>query len=97
MYSSIDSGPFQLQARKYESIHIPGDWLYITNEKHDGTPFLEGENIIYLGNEIYWGVGSGKPEKSLNSWKKIVESWNGKASLREDIAFTLSGLFGIRR
>jgi len=30
---------------------IPGDWGYITNSDPNPKPYLEGENIIYVGGQ----------------------------------------------
>ena len=78
--STASSPKKDLRARKYESVHIPGDWLYIKNTANRPKPYHEGENLIYMGNNRYWGV-MGTPEiRSYQGWLEAVRSWNGMAS-----------------
>ena len=49
----------KLKNRKYEEVHIPGDWLYIRNTtfvKSDKPSVIQGENLIYMGKRQYWGL-----------------------------------------
>ncbi len=68
---------------------VPGDWGYIVNglyldaglddaefKKRGGKAGEEGENIIYVGAEKFWGFPAGK--KTLVGWRVAVESWNKK-------------------
>jgi hypothetical protein len=70
---------------------IPGDWGYIWNPSNPDSPynqallnknlarpprFEEGENIIYLGADKYWGVGAGVPQ-SLSDLCNWVGGWAG--------------------
>jgi hypothetical protein len=75
---------------------IPGDWGYITNTKFSGSARdvgLEGENIIYTGNNMYWGhFGSGNTYKTLAEWINDVKSWNGGATLESNRRFPNAGL-----
>ena len=53
----------KLKNRKYEEVHIPGDWLYIRNTtfvKTKNPSVIQGENLIYMGNRQYWGAPTGK-------------------------------------
>lgn len=59
---------------------IPGDWGYIENTKFPtdgtGTPGLEGENLIYVGKDNFWGhFGPGIEYKTLQKWFDQVKSW----------------------
>ena len=63
-----------------ESDWIPGDWGYITNTKFPpaGMEGLEGENLIYTGNDKFWGhFGPGVEYKTLAEWRDQVKSWHG--------------------
>ncbi len=55
---------------------IPGDWGYIKSYIVNPSPGLEGENIIYVGNNLFWGHFSSvhKPEP-LKAWIGRVASW----------------------
>jgi len=67
---------------------IPGDSGYIANLKHSiyglgGTNSKhgeEGENIVYLGNNVFFGQipGAAKEKfRSLKGWEKFVDGWGG--------------------
>jgi hypothetical protein len=56
---------------------IPGDWGYIGAERKNPPPGGEGENIIYLGNDQYWGLGPAPNIRTLAEWQKFVGSWSG--------------------
>jgi hypothetical protein len=62
---------------------IPGDWGYITNTKFPasgGEIGLEGENIIYVGADKFWGhFSSGTTYQTLKQWFDQVKGWNGGA------------------
>ncbi|MDX6576013.1 MAG: hypothetical protein QOE96_1966 [Blastocatellia bacterium] len=61
---------------------IPGDWGYIENTSFPpgGTAGLEGENIIYAGQDKFWGhFGPGNEYKTLKEWFDQVKSWHGGA------------------
>ena len=66
---------------------VPGDWGYIENSSPDPAPGEEGENIIYLGADNYWGHGLGadagvKPLQGAESWYEVVQGW-GKAYITD--------------
>lgn len=66
---------------------IPGEagWIKNTNFPTDGTgvPGLEGENLIYTGNDKFWGHFTAKNEyKSLQEWFDQVEGWDGAAAIQ---------------
>lgn len=66
---------------------IPGDWGYIHNEGNaaaGGSSATEGENIIYVGQDLYWGhLGDGLKYQTLPKWVEDVEKFNaGTASLQ---------------
>ena len=75
---------------------VPGDWGYITNNSFTGLSAdigLEGENIIYMGKDKFWGhFGSGNTLKTLADWKASVESWNGSATIENQRSFPSAGL-----
>ena len=62
---------------------IPGDWGYINNTKFPtsgGEIGLEGENIIYVGGDKFWGhFSSGNVYQTLKEWFDTVKGWNGGA------------------
>ena len=62
---------------------IPGDWGYITNTRFPtsgGEIGLEGENIIYVGADRFWGhFSSGTTYQTLKQWFDQVKGWNGGA------------------
>jgi hypothetical protein len=67
---------------------VPGDWGYITNIKFPssgGTPGLEGENIIYVGNgkQLFWGhFNPGVEYKTLDGWIAEVNSFKPPTQAR---------------
>ncbi len=75
---------------------IPGDWGYITNNNFTGLSVdvgLEGENIIYMGKDKFWGhFGSGNTFKTLAQWEKTVKDWNGAATIESQRTFPNAGL-----
>jgi len=76
---------------------IPGDWGYISNTGFIRLPEnqgFEGENIIYMGNGLFWGHGFSPAERTLDNWIDEVLSWNGGAELYRHRWYPLSGLFG---
>lgn len=75
----------KLLERTYEEIHIPGDWLYIKNNHPRADTFLEGENLIYLGGDQYWGTSGAPQMKSYQDWYEEVYSWNGSATSKNTI------------
>jgi len=77
---------------------IPGDWGYIKNVKfpaHGGTPGLEGENIIYVGKDLFWGhFKPGLEYHKLPEWMAEVNSFAPptEAELQPNRRFTKVGL-----
>jgi len=74
---------------------IPGDWGYITNTKFPpgGQVGLEGENIIYVGKDQFWGhFGPGLEYKTLKQWFDQVKSWHGGASIDTQRTSPTAGL-----
>ncbi|MEM1408025.1 MAG: hypothetical protein AAGG59_14690, partial [Bacteroidota bacterium] len=75
---------------------IPGDWGYILNTKFSGLEKdvgLEGENIIYAGNDLFWGhFGPGNEYKTLKEWFDKVKSWHGGALIESDRDYPSVGL-----
>lgn len=75
---------------------IPGDWGYIKNTKFSGLASdvgLEGENIIYTGNDLFWGhFGPGNEYKTLQEWFDQVEGWHGGAIIRDYRRYPNAGL-----
>lgn len=58
---------------------IPGDWGYVQNLTFSpffNDPGEEGENLIYVGNYLYWGHMKPKPKyKTLGQWFKHIKTW----------------------
>ena len=77
---------------------VPGDWGYIKNVKFPavgGIPGLEGENIIYVGKEQFWGhFNPGLEYKSLAGWIAEVNAFTPptEAQLKNVRRFTKVGL-----
>ena len=74
----------RLFLRKYyvtdQTLWIPGDWGYIHNKANTTMRAVnlgfEGENIIYLGNNEFWGHLSPKVTiLPLNIWLEEVSKW----------------------
>ena len=61
---------------------IPGDWGYIKNPDPNPSAGEEGQNMIYLGRGKFWGIASGATIRTLKEWYEHVESWDGKADLK---------------
>jgi hypothetical protein len=78
---------------------VPGDWGYIKNVKFPasgGIPGLEGENIIYVGNDKFWGhFNPGLEYKTLAGWMKQVNDFKPptEAELQSSRLITKVGLF----
>jgi hypothetical protein len=75
---------------------IPADWGYIKNTNFPasgGTPGEEGENIIYVGKDKFWGhFGPGIEYKTLTKWFDQVKSWNGGAEITDIRKYPSAGL-----
>jgi hypothetical protein len=75
---------------------VPGDWGYIRNTKFSGKADdvgLEGENIIYVGKDSYWGHFTGtNTYRSFEQWFNEVTGSNGGAETRGSRRFPLRGL-----
>jgi len=61
-----------LRLRDYEGdlVYLPGDARYFRNpDVNPLTPEWQGENVIYLGNGLYWGhgIGTGDAEKFIKA------------------------------
>jgi protein-glutamine gamma-glutamyltransferase len=55
-----------------ESRFIPGDILYFDNPEVDpSTPQWQGENVVYMGGDLYYGHGIG-----ITNAAKIIETLN---------------------
>lgn len=77
---------------------IPGDWGYIKNVKFPavgGRPGLEGENIIYVGKDLFWGhFKPGLEYHKLSDWMAEVNAFDPptEAQLQPGRRFTKVGL-----
>ncbi len=72
---------------------IPGDWGYVLNENNSTNPAEVGENIIYVGKDLFWGHLGGKNiYEPLQEWHDIVESWDGSAAIQDQRIITSVGL-----
>lgn len=61
---------------------IPGDWGYIKNTGTGKMVMGEiGENIIYLGNGLVYGLSNNKQIRTMQEWFDAVKSWNGAAEI----------------
>jgi len=68
---------------------IPGDWGYIYNDANTSNatgdqdpnwrPGLEGENVIYVGANRFWGnFGPGVIAQTWQQWFADIRTWPGK-------------------
>jgi RHS repeat-associated protein len=91
--------------RDLEHDWIPGDWGYIRNPSRDEREDArEGENIIYLGRDQFWGHGGDPPIQELGTvqgnrggtgWLGVVNSWGRRPAILEpDRAYPSLGLDG---
>ncbi len=77
---------------------VPGDWGYIENLNFTKKriPGLEGENIIYVGNDKFWGhFKPGNTYDTLDGWVKEVNSFdngNGNAEIEDQRTYPSVGL-----
>ena len=79
---------------------VPGDWGYVQHDTWDEkTVGLQGENVIYLGNQLWWGHISPREKPtmiSLEKWIEKVKSWTkdgkGKASIAKRRRYPKLGL-----
>jgi Domain of unknown function (DUF4157)/Protein-glutamine gamma-glutamyltransferase len=77
---------------------VPGDWGYIENTSFaQGTDDigLEGENIIYVGKDQFWGhFGPGNTYNTLQGWIDEVNGFNDTSSgeLKSSRRFPTTGL-----
>lgn len=75
---------------------IPGDWGWIKNVNYPATggiPGQEGENLIYVGKDIFWGhTSSPNPYNTYDLWFEKVKSWNGDAKLQDWRNYPINGL-----
>ena len=85
----IDTFLLQMNTEDYKD-WVPGDWGWLVNglffeaefdqgkfAKLGGKAGEEGENIIFVGGDQYWGFPGGN--KTFRQWCDTVESWNKKA------------------
>ena len=80
MEGGSGSGDFIYGNSTEETDWIPGDWGYIENVDFPvgGTLGLEGENLIYVGNDMFWGhFGPGIEYKTLGDWLLSVDNFPG--------------------
>jgi len=64
---------------------VPGDWGYIKNLSKKPKAGLEGENIIYLGNKLFWAhFGNIKKPVTYEQMFAKVKAWNKKAGASHD-------------
>jgi hypothetical protein len=77
------------QGRVLPDDWVPGDWGAVKNTKRSGRPGREAENVIYLGNNRWWGhtekkivtkpLGINITDKG--SWLEYVWNWNKGAKV----------------
>ena len=73
---------------------VPGDWGYVANNNPQTVPLeekannpglyyrpgYEGENVIYVGKELWWGhISSDVTYKSMGEWRRMMQNpeWAG--------------------
>jgi hypothetical protein len=97
---TVEGGGNSPIEQDYTSDHlndwVPGDWGYITNTKFSNKPDdigLEGENIIYVGKDLFWGhFNPGLEYKTLAEWFNMVQSWNSGAEHDDSRRYPTAGL-----
>jgi len=107
--------PSSFRKRRPRSQWIPGDWGYIYNKARtnanagEWSSGLVGENIIYMGYELFWGHLTDDNQiydlledenSTRESWMGHVNGWStlsgikGKADLRKTVDFPTTGIKG---
>ncbi len=85
MIAGSGNSPMKRDSGVIDSDWVPGDWGYIKNMKFTGNPSdvgLEGENLIYVGYQNFWGHFTGtNTYRILQQWFDQVKSWNGDAKI----------------
>ena len=75
---------------------VPGDGLFISNTgpgpKNGATI---GQNIIYLGDDEFYGLAGRERIRTLKEWQNHVFKWNNGARLLPRRVGPLGGLIGI--
>jgi hypothetical protein len=89
---------------------IPGDWGYIYNDANKSNsagkpdprwaPGLEGENVIYVGKDRFWGHISGVQVvqtwqqwfADMRLWKSKLGTIKGKPRMDRAVQFSTLGL-----
>jgi hypothetical protein len=74
---------------------VPGDAGYIENTNFQAGSDIGvlGENIIYTGNDMFWGhVPGSVTYRTLNDWTAFVQRWNGGAKLDSKRELPATGL-----
>jgi hypothetical protein len=77
---------------------VPGDWGYIENLNFHikRTPGLEGENIIYVGADKFWGhFNPGNTYDTIDGWISEVDSFDnntGNAEIEDQRTYPGVGL-----
>lgn len=88
--------PYLINSSSDKTDWVPGDWGYIENDKFSGKPDdvgLEGENLIYVGNDQFWGHFTGKNTyRTLKEWFDEVKGWNGGATVTNQRNYPKKGL-----
>jgi hypothetical protein len=80
--AGIAGTPDSLLKSDTRSDFIPGDGGYVENTGKPAQRVFLGENIIYVGNELYWGnTGNGIDRRKLKDWVTFVFNWNGGAAV----------------
>ena len=74
---------------------VPGDRGYVANTGRGNIhPVEAGENLIYLGNNKFWGhLPAGEQNVlPLKKWEERVEGWNGQSTISAEKWFPKIGL-----
>ena len=101
------TGGKKLEVRS-RSIWIPGDAGYIENTNFNPNTWdagYEGENIIYVGDDMFWGhISNNNDYKRLDGptndfWTGLISNWTssdgtqqGKALVQKDVKYPGNGL-----
>jgi RHS repeat-associated protein len=92
-----------VRTQLHTDIIIPGDGIVIESASRTPKKGQEGENLIYIGNDLFWGFdlkdkSNGKTDTYAN-WLSWVSEWNNNAGIINNIdtRTPTSGLSGVKK
>ena len=86
IYINFAGLPYDFKVATTPSGALEGDWGYIKNfedyfEKHPTPPnSMQGENVVKVGVDKFWGFGGKPTVKNLQGWKEaLARAYNGSS------------------